>query len=137
MVVEVGVTVLVTPLVMIPIPLSTEPVPLTNTAVSVVEPPKTIVSDPGVKLLIKGAGTTDRVKLWTASLPTPLWAVKVRLYVPSLPAAGVPLSSPVEALNVTPLGNVPLSNKDGAGNPATVTVNDPGALTVSAALLGL
>src|SRR5882757_5089826 len=66
--VEVGVTFVAAPLVTTPTPLSTAPFPLLNTGISVVEPPKTMVSDPAVKLVIAGAGTTDRAKLWTASL---------------------------------------------------------------------
>ena len=136
-VVEVGVTVLATPFVTVPIPLSIEPIPLLNAGVSVVELPKTMVSDAAVKLLITGARTMDSVKLWTASLPIPFCALNVRLYVPSVPVAGVPASRPVEVLNVRPVGRVPLSTKTGVGDPVAVTVNDPKAPTVNAVLFGL
>jgi hypothetical protein len=49
------------PLMTAPTPWSTLPVPLLNTAVSVVGLPETMVADPGVKLVIVGAGTTVTV----------------------------------------------------------------------------
>src|SRR5215472_4438532 len=58
-------------------------------------------------LVITGAVFTVSVKAWAAGVPTPLVAVKVMLYVPRLPAAGVPLSVPVPfplSVKVTPLG---------------------------------
>ena len=42
--------------------------------------------------------------------------------MPAVPAAGVPLSTPVEALNDTPLGSAPLSLRVGVGEPVFVTV---------------
>ena len=57
--------------------------------------------------------------------------------MPPVPAAGVPLSTPVVALNVTPLGSVPLSLRVGAGEPVTVTVNEPAVPTVKVALFAL
>jgi hypothetical protein len=45
---------------------------------------------------------TVSVKLCVAFGLTPLLAVKVMGYVPAVPEAGVPLSTPVPALNVTP-----------------------------------
>jgi hypothetical protein len=52
-------------------------------------------------------------------------------------AAGVPLSTPVAALNVTPLGSVPLGLRVGAGKPVVVTVNDPAVPTLKVALFAL
>jgi hypothetical protein len=59
-------------------------------------------------LVMVGAWFTVSVKFWVESTPAPLWAVKVMGYVPPLPAAGVPLSVPVAAVNVTPVGSVPV-----------------------------
>ena len=66
-------------------------------------------------LVIAGAWLTVSVKLWLAGWPTPFAAVKVTAYVPPEPAAGVPLSTPVEALKVTPVGNAPDSLSVEAG----------------------
>jgi hypothetical protein len=49
---------------------------------------------------------------------------------------GVPLSTPAE-LNVTPLGNAPLSVKVDAGKPVAVTVNEPAVPTLNVVLLAL
>ena len=58
--------------------------------------------------------------------------------MPAVPAAGVPLSTPVAGLNVTPLGNVPLSlSVTGVVKPVAVTVNVPAVPTVKVVLLGL
>ena len=46
-------------------------------------------------LVIVGAEFTVNVKLCEAGVPTPLLAVKVKEYVPPVPAAGVPPSAPV------------------------------------------
>ena len=51
----------------------------------------------------------------------PLAAVKVIGYTPSEPAAGVPLSTPLE-LRVTPAGRVPDSVNTEGGLPEAVTV---------------
>jgi hypothetical protein len=136
-VVEVGVAVFAVPLATAPTPLSTVPVPLLNTAVKAVELPAAIVAGDALKLLMTGAGTTDRVKFWTASLPIPFCALNVRLYVPLLPAAGVPASTPVEVSNDIPLGSAPVSTKVGVGLPVAVTVNDPNAPAVNTALFAL
>jgi hypothetical protein len=88
-------------------------------------------------LVIAGAWLTVRVKLCVAGEPTPLEAVIVRLYVPSEPAAGVPLNTPVDALKVTPAGKVPDSLRASAGNPLAVTVKLPALPTVNVALLTL
>jgi len=66
-----------------------------------------------------------------------LLAVKVMLYVPAVPAAGVPPNSPVDALNVTPPGSAPLSLSVGAGSPVEVTMNEPAMPTVNVVLLAL
>jgi hypothetical protein len=78
---------------------------------------------------------TVSVKLWTAFVPTPLFAVKVIGYVPAVPDAGMPLRTP--ALQVTPLGNVPDSLIAGAGNPVAVTLNVPDEPTVNVVLMAL
>jgi hypothetical protein len=92
-------------------------------------------------LVIAGAWFTVSVKLWLAGLPTPLLAVKVSTYVPPLPAAGIPLSVAVPfplSLNVTPLGNVPVSVSVGVGAPVVVTVKLPDVLpTVNVVLFAL
>ena len=51
--------------------------------------------------------------------------------------AGVPLSTWVPALKVTPLGNAPDSLNVGAGMPVVVTVNEPGIPTPNVVLLAL
>jgi hypothetical protein len=56
--------------------------------------------------------------------------------VPPIPAAGVPLSTPAE-LNVTPLGNAPVSVKVGTGGPVAVTVNEPAVPTLNVVLFAL
>lgn len=83
---------------------------------------------------------TVSAKVWVAAVPTPLLAVNVREYVPAVPEAGVPLSVPVPlwlSTNVTPLGSVPVSVKDGEGKPVVDTVNDPAEPAVNVALLAL
>jgi hypothetical protein len=69
-----------------------------------------------------------------------LLAVKVRGYVPLVPAAGVPLSVPVPlalAANVTPLGSAPDSVREGAGVPVVVTVNVAATPTANVVLFAL
>src|SRR5207245_601792 len=84
-----------------------------------------------------GAWSIVRVKLWVAFVPTPLEAVKVIGYVPPVPAAGVPLKTPVPTLNVTPPGNVPVSLRVGVGKPVAVTVKLPAVATVKVVLFAL
>jgi hypothetical protein len=55
-------------------------------------------------------------------------------YVPPVPATGVPLRTPVAGVNVTPVGNVPVSLNVGAGVPVAITVNVPGVPTVNVVL---
>jgi hypothetical protein len=69
-----------------------------------------------------------------------LLAVRVSVYTPPLPDAGVPLSVAVPFplfTNVTPLGSVPVSVKVGVGDPVAVTVKLPAAPTVNVVLLAL
>ena len=80
---------------------------------------------------------TVRVKLCAALLPATLVAVNVREYIPAVPAAGVPESTPLVVLKVTPPGSTPLSMKVGAGDPVAVTVNVPATPTTKAALFAL
>jgi hypothetical protein len=87
-------------------------------------------------LVIEGGSSTVSVKLWVPFGVTPLLAVMVKLYVPPVPAAGVPLRTPAE-LRVTPEGSVPLSLKVGAGNPSAVTLKVPLCPTVKVVLFAL
>ena len=57
--------------------------------------------------------------------------------MPPVPAAGVPLSTPVAALNVTPPGKVPVSLRLGVGTPLAVTVKLPALPTVKVVLVAL
>ena len=50
---------------------------------------------------------------------------------------GVPLNTPVAAVNVTPFGNAPDSDSVGVGKPVAVTVKDPRDPTVNVVLLAL
>ena len=52
-------------------------------------------------------------------------------------AVGVPLNTPVAVLNVTPLGNGPVSENEGAGKPVAVTVKVPAEATVKVVLFTL
>ena len=54
-----------------------------------------------------------------------------------VPAAGVPASTPVVGVNVTPVGRVPDSLSVAAGFPVTVTVNVPARLMANDILLAL
>jgi len=87
-------------------------------------------------LVIAGAWSTVSVKLCIV-LPELLVALKVSGYVPPVPAAGVPLRTPVAGANVTPVGNVPVSLNVGLGVPVAVTVNVPGVPTVKVVLFAL
>src|SRR5215472_14669475 len=134
----------------VPLPLSTNVTPLGNAPTSVSDgvPVPVTVNVPGVStvnvvllaLVITGAVPTVSVKVWVAGVPTPLLAVKVMGYVPTLPDAGVPLSVPVPfalPVKVIPLGNAPASVKVGAGKPVVITGNDPEAPTVKVVVLAL
>jgi hypothetical protein len=66
-----------------------------------------------------------RVKSCVAALPTPLLAVKVIEYEPVELAAGLPDSTPVEELKLTPEGSVPVSVIFGDGKPVVFTAKLP------------
>jgi hypothetical protein len=55
--------------------------------------------------MVNGPVPTVRVKLCVTSAPTPLCAVNISGKLPVVLV--IPLSTPVEALNITPLGGVP------------------------------
>src|SRR5579863_1894088 len=63
----------------------------------------------------------------------PFAAVKCNVYVPPLPGAGVPLSTPSAAMNLTPLGrtSVWLSDNVGTGKPLVLTIKVPADPTVN------
>ena len=54
-----------------------------------------------------------------------------------MPAAGVPLRTPVVVLNIIPDGSEPVSVIVGGGAPVAVTVNNPRAPTANVAPLAL
>jgi len=58
-------------------------------------------------------------------------------YVLPVPAAGVPLSTPLVELRVTPVGNAPVSLNVGAGKPVAVNVKVPAVPTVKVVLVAL
>src|SRR5450432_3057896 len=81
---------------------------------------------------------TVKVKLWVASIPMPLLAVKLIGKVPE--ADGVPLSVPVPlwlSVKETPPGSAPISFKSGVGNPVAVTAAEPATPAVKPALFAL
>ena len=80
---------------------------------------------------------TGQREALVAGVPTLLEAVNVKLYVPPVPTAGVPLNTPVDALKVTPVGNAPDSLSVGTGEPLAVTVKLPALPTVNVTLLAL
>jgi len=57
--------------------------------------------------------------------------------VPTVPVVGVPESTPVARLKVTPKGKAPDSLKVGAGAPVVVTVNEPLVPTENEVLFAL
>ena len=78
------------------------------------------------------------MKFCTAFSPTPFAAVKAMGNAP--PAAGVPLSVAVPlplSVKVKPVGNAVDSLIAGVGDPAVVTVNDPGVPRANVALFAL
>lgn len=81
-------------------------------------------------LVIAGAWSTVNVKFCEALEPTPFCAVMVIGYALPVPAAGVPLSTPVVEFKVTPEGSAPVSLNVEAGKPVAVTVNVPADPTV-------
>jgi hypothetical protein len=86
-------------------------------------------------LVIAGGALTVSVKLWVAFGRIAFCAVIVIGNVP--PAVGVPESTPVAELNVTPFGSVPLSLNSGAGVPVAVTAKVPAAPSVNVTLFAL
>jgi hypothetical protein len=88
-------------------------------------------------LVIAGAWLTVRLKLCVAFGSSPLEAVMVTGYAPPVLGPGIPLSTPVVVLNVTPLGKAPVALNVGAGNPVAVTVNEPEAPTMNVVLFAL
>jgi len=136
----------------VPFPLSLKVTPFGSVPVSVrdgVGVPVVLTANvPGVPtvnvvllaLVMTGALFTVRVKLWLAGVPTPLMAVNVTGYVPTVPAAGVPLSIPVPfplSLKVTPLGSKLVSVREGVGVPVIVIENVPGVPTINVVVLAL
>ena len=63
-------------------------------------------------------------------------AVIDSVYLPAVPVAGVPLSTPVAVLKVTPPGNAPVS-ANLVGELVAVTVKLPAVPTVKLVLLAL
>src|SRR6185295_19421536 len=66
--------------------------------------------------------------------PLELVAVKLMLYVPGVPGAGVPASVPVPlplSVKVTPFGNAPVLLSDGVGQPSACPVTSPCPPTVA------
>ena len=91
-------------------------------------------------VILHAAWGTVRVKFWVAAGPTPFVAVIVNVYVPAVPAAGVPDNVAVPlllSLNVTPDGSAPVSDNVHVGTPVDVTVKVPAWLTVKVAPAGL
>jgi len=68
-------------------------------------------------------------------VPAELVAVKEIGNVPAV--VGVPLSTPLAAVNVTPPGKVPLSVSVGVGVPVAVIVKEPAMPTVNVVLFAL
>ena len=78
--------------------------------------------------------SVTNVNFWVALGVTPLLAVMVMAYVPTVLAD--PLSTPAE-VKVTPAGSAPVSLKVGAGNPVAVTVNELAVPAVKILLVAL
>jgi len=81
---------------------------------------------------------TTSVKFCTAAVPTPLLAVIASGYPFAVPGAGVPLRVAVPSplsTNVTPVGNAPVSVRDGVGVPIVVMEKNPTDPTVKVVVL--
>ena len=106
-------------------------------AVTVKLPEVPTVKVVSAALVMAAGSVTVRVKACVAAVPTPLLAVKVRLYTPPVPAAGVPPSTPL--VKFTPWGSVPpVWVNVGAGKPLAVGVKlpaEPAAKLVALALV--
>jgi hypothetical protein len=134
--------------VAVPFPLSTKVTPLGSAPVSMRagsgKPVVVTEKEPGpptenvvaLALVIEGASFTVSVKVCVA-LFTLLVALKVSVYDPPVPAAGVPASVPVLAVKPTPVGNVPDCDRAGDGKPLAVTEKEPADPTVKVVLAGL
>ena len=82
------------------------------------------------KLMVWFTLTTVRVKFCVASGAVALVALMVTGQVPAVPDAGVPDSTPLPALKLTPNGRPPASDSVGDGVPVRVTVKLPALPTV-------
>ena len=91
--------------------------PLTVTVNDPATPDRNVVL---AALVNVGGVTTVNKKFCVSFGRTPFCADKVIGKIPLV--VGVPLRTPV-ALNVTPVGNAPVSANAGAGKPLAVTVN--------------
>src|SRR5579862_9090533 len=111
------------------VPVSLNVSPGKPLAVTVKLPAVPAVNVALLALVMAGAWSIVSVNVWLAAVPTPLEAVMVTVYVPPVPAPGVPLNAPVDVLKVTPVGNVPVSPNVGAGEPVAVTVKVPAVPT--------
>jgi hypothetical protein len=88
-------------------------------------PTSNVVPDPDVIVGASGPLLTVSVKVCEASVPTPLVAVIVSGYVPSVPSAAEPESVAVPfplSTNETPVGSGPLSEMADVGYPVVVTL---------------
>src|SRR5262249_33508666 len=92
------------------------------------------------------AVVTVSVSFWVAAAPTPLTAFRHSVYVPAVPAAGVPARVAVlpRGMRVRPAGGADFAQRGRSalvivwvGKPVVVTMNGPAAPTVNAALLAL
>ena len=115
------------------VPVVVKPVPVSVTGTVVPRTPLFELMDPSVGT---GGLMTVRVNACDAFGETPLLALKVMSYVPLVPA-GTPLSEPVTALNVTPVGSAPVSDSPGEGTPVAVTANEPAIPIVNDVLAAL
>ena len=97
----------------------------------------TVTAGAGAQPLVAGLQLTIRVKACVALGRVPLEAVNVIGNVPRAVGPGVPESTPVAGLKVTPGGSTPDSDKLGAGVPVAVTVNVPSAPMVNVVVFGL
>jgi len=108
---------------------------LGNAEVITVNVPGEPTVNVAVARLVKlGAESTVSVKVCEV-VPEPFVALMVIVYVPPVPAAGVPLKVAVPGVNVTPVGSVPVSVY--VGDPVAVAVNDPDVPTVNVVLVAL
>src|SRR5690349_11845241 len=81
-------------------------------------------------------GATVSVNDWTA-VPTELTAMKLIGQVPIDAAAGLPASTPLAGVKVTPAGSAPDWEIEGVGDPVAVTVNELADPTMKVAAFAL